>query len=108
MTGVPRHGGRLHVVQSFEVSSDDSGSAHTVLASNEALARAALKTVTKALPLVIGWLDLLFGIETSQDKTSITISPLFEFNSVFYQGNTVASPIIKFVARACDDSLSTD
>jgi len=95
--------GEVRVIFSFVVSSDDEGILITLLgppANTKLIAR----RLSKMWPRIKRSADALFGLTTSSKKTTVTWADWFEFNSKFYLGNSVVSPLIKFVARSCDDN----
>jgi hypothetical protein len=94
------------VVASFEVSSDDEGLLVTIAADSLEDLKRHIKTLMSNFKHVLATVDKYFNVKTSFEKTTVSGSELFEFNSKFYVRNTVASPLIKFVSRACDDHLA--
>lgn len=93
------------LVCSFEVSSDDEGIKMTMGGHDlEALKKNA-KLFKESFPIIKNSVDLKFGIRTSWVKSTLSVSPLFEFNSMFFLRNTAAVPFIKFVARSIDDNV---
>jgi len=48
--------------------------------------------------------DRKFGVKTSWEKTTIAVEDVYEFNSLWYFGNTTVSPLIKLVATVCNDT----
>jgi len=90
-------------MMSFEVSSDDEGILVSYLGEKDACQR-AIWGLQKRWPRLKHSVDRLFGVRTSFEKSTFSTTELFEFNSKFYVGNSVTSPLIKFVARACDDN----
>jgi hypothetical protein len=96
-------------IMSFEVSSDDKGFMVSVLIAedeNVNLLRLILK-VSKKISQFEKIIDACFGIRDSKLKSVTSISVSFEFNSVFYFGNSISTPIAKFTARCCDDSVQS-
>lgn len=88
---------------SFEVSSDDEGILVSYLGEKQPCQRAIL-SLQKNWSRIKHSIDKLFGVRTSFEKSTFSTTELFEFNSKFYVGNSISSPLIKFVARACDDN----
>jgi len=88
---------------SFEVSSDDEGILISYLGEKN-LCQKAVWGLQKVWPRLKHSIDKLFGVRTSFEKSTFSSTELFEFNSKFYVGNSVTSPLVKFVARACDDN----
>lgn len=91
------------VIFDFEVSSDDEGIMISVFHSSKEDLKKVCVLLEREWPRIKNTVDKLFGIETSFEKSTYSWSDLFEFNSKFYVGNTIASPLIKFVARSSDD-----
>jgi hypothetical protein len=94
-------------VISFQTSSDDEGVLITLFFSAEDIEFAKRRIsyyVNYSIRMKIG-VDLLFGLKTSWEKTTISILPVYEFNSVFFFGNSIICPLIKQVARVCDDPV---
>jgi hypothetical protein len=88
---------------SYEVSSDDEGVLFTVLSDDKSKLITMVRELMINISSMKSTVDSLFGVKTSFEKTTISISEIFEFNSCFYLMNTIASPKIKWVARVCDD-----
>jgi hypothetical protein len=93
----------VEVVVSFEVSSDDEGLLIS-FCGEKSVIHLVSKRFTKVYPHIKHTVDVYFGVRSSFEKTTFSFADLFEFNSKFYVGNTVSSPLIKFVARAIDDN----
>jgi len=93
----------VKAIVSFEVSSDDEGILVSFIADEDKL-KGIIPKFRGLYPRMKKSVDGLFGVQTSFEKTTITWSDWFEFNSKFYMGNSIVSPIIKFVARAVDDN----
>lgn len=97
-----RQGG-VEAKVSFEVSSDDEGLLISLYGESKKVDEMTRKLygLYSRLKRTV---DLLFGLKSSFEKTTITLMEIFEFNSKFYIGNTIVSPLIKFVSRAQDDN----
>lgn len=95
------------LVFSAQVSSDDSGILATVLIHDHTQDLQALATTLDvSFQRCIVSLDKAFSVRTSLHKSTMTYRPLYEFNSAFYSGNNYTCPLIKYVARSCDDAPS--
>jgi hypothetical protein len=94
---------------SFEVSSDDKGFMVTVfLPKHEKVHK--LRLILKLTAKIRHFervIDSCFGIRDSRLKSVTSISVTFEFNSVFYFGNSITTPLAKFTSRCCDDSVQS-
>lgn len=102
---IKKTGNRL--VFSSQVSSDDSGILATVLFTNPSSDKSTLpRLIDKRFQEIICTLDKAFSVRTSIQKSTMTFRPVYEFNSAFYSGNNFTCPLIKFVARSCDDTPS--
>jgi len=93
----------IKVIMSFEVSSDDEGILITLTGARSSVSSMA-KELRSLYPRIKQTVDALFGVRTSFEKTTFSFTEIFEFNSKFYIGNTVVSPLIKFMARVTDDN----
>lgn len=94
----------LSATINFQVSSDDEGIMITLAGDDPKLVAWRQKQLLEEYPHIKASIDRLFGISTSFEKTSISIQPIFEFNSKFNLGQTIVSPLIKFVIRSMDDN----
>jgi hypothetical protein len=92
------------VVVSFECSSDDEGILITYIGEKNSVLRSVAKFLRVAVKLK-NYVDDLFGVRTSWEKSTLSVSEIFEFNSKFLFGNTLAEPLIKFVSRSIDDNV---
>lgn len=100
------------IVMSYECSSDDKGVLMTVITDENGLDeknvnRVSLQAIRSTWKSISDMVDSSFGIKTSIQKTNLTITSLFEFNSVFYCGNSISVPIAKFTSRCLDDSVQS-
>lgn len=91
---------------SFEVSSDDEGMLFTISCDDKQLLSKAIGYLMARFKDIIRSVDRLFGIETSEAKSTWSMSEVFEFNSVFMSKNTVVAPIIKFALAATSQSVA--
>lgn len=90
-----------------QVSSDDSGILATILIKDESKTPESLsRYFDQSFQSAILSLDKCFSVRTSLHKSTMTFRPIYEFNSAFYSGNNYTNPLIKFVARVCDDNPS--
>lgn len=95
---------KFEFIFSFEVSSDDEGVLITIGSDDESTIKTQMKELQSAFVKIKRIADLLFGVRTSHEKSTLTWRDIFEFNSKFFFGNCVRSPLIKFVARSVDDN----
>jgi hypothetical protein len=96
-------------VVSFEVSSDDKGFMVSVMISadrNVNILNLVIQ-LTSELSYLERVIDSCWGIRDSKLKSVTTITVAFEFNSVFYFGNSITTPLAKFTCRCCDDSVQS-
>jgi hypothetical protein len=96
---------KCHVIMSYECSSDDKGILMTLLADEDDMPK--IDIVRRAWAKVSSRVDESYGIKTSKEKTNFTVTSLFEFNNIFYCGNSIAVPISKFTSRCIDDSVQS-
>lgn len=94
----------VHNVTTFEISSDDEGILVTFGCDDSKLLTLRIKQFMEEYHHIKWSLDKCYGIKSSFEKTSLSIQPIFEFNSKFNVGNTIVSPLIKFITRVCDDN----
>lgn len=87
----------------YEVSSDDEGLLIALMSNDKDKLHKAYKRFIKVWPRLKHTVDKYFGIRTSHKKSTLSVIDFFEFNSDFYIKNTLASALIKFVSRSCDD-----
>jgi hypothetical protein len=98
-------GGSVHVVMSYECSSDDKGVLMTMISKRDKMPD--LELVKKLWRAISRKVDRSFGIKTSDEKTNLTATSLFEFNNVFYCGNSISTALAKFTTRCLDDSIQS-
>jgi hypothetical protein len=96
----------LNAVISIEVSSDDKGILISIISPQGQKIR-DIGSHVKNISLIQECIDHAYGIRTSEVKSTITLTALYEFNSIFHSGNSVVSPLAKFTSRACDDSMQS-
>jgi hypothetical protein len=95
----------LRVISGMQVSSDDSGILLTVLAQ-PGTSKKHINLIFTGFEAIMDSTEAAFCMKTSIEKSTMSTLPLYEFNSVFHSGNNLASPLIKFVSRVCDDQVS--
>jgi hypothetical protein len=96
--------GRLKLVFSYEISSDDEGILMTITSETRQNILKVLASSQEMFSRIKMSVDKLFGIRTSFAKSTLSISSVFEFNSQFWMRNTIASALIKFMSVCCDDT----
>ena len=83
------------ICTSFEVSSDDEGMKMTLSAATADELIIKARKFRQLFPVIKNSVDMKFGVRTSWVKSTLSVSPLYEFNSMFYLRNTAAVPFIK-------------
>jgi hypothetical protein len=97
---------KVKVLMDFEVSSDDEGILISMLSDDEHELRSFASTYPLLFRTVKHSVDLQFGVRTSFEKSTLSCSPIFEFNSIFKAYNNTSVPLIKFVSKSIMDPVS--
>jgi hypothetical protein len=96
----------VKLLMDFEVSSDDEGILISLLSDNEDALKSYASTFKGVFLTMKTSVDAQFGVRTSHEKSTLSISPIFEFNSIFKARNNTAIPLIKFVFKSVMDVVS--
>jgi len=87
----------------FQASSDDEGVMVTLWSYTSDF-KMKSKIFLNDMKCIKQAVDRKFGVKTSWEKTTIAVEDVYEFNSLWYFGNTTVSPLIKLVATVCNDT----
>jgi hypothetical protein len=90
----------------FQVSSDDEGILVTLGSDDHRDLEEACRRFLKRFKTIKHSVDLKFGVRTSWEKSTLTHRDIYEFNSKFLFGNSLATPLIKFTLRSLYDHPS--
>jgi len=92
------------LVMGFEVSSDDEGYRLWVRMPEPDVMEASTfaRVIGEYMKKTMVEMDLLFGIKTSWEKTTLAYTNMYEFNSTFFSGRSPVEPVVKWVARCTD------